>query len=382
MSEKNVKTRIVHKHDIEANWRQAVNFTPKKGELIIYDPDTAYSYPRVKIGDGTTNVNNLKFVLYEELDKKANDFSIGFNINNAGGGNPRPIKFVSVNYSTCADHNGVMIKIGMVSGHGDCSNYVFLQDAIINVNYLGTVSVNNFKYYGATIDYSGARQYGDIFWVNNATDKVVNFYCLMGQYSNLNMTPYKRLTPSSGGTITQYNTYTGSMLYSSGTQVWANNSDIALASELSNLESTLQSQIDELDSNKLSLNGGKLTGAINVNDMASIDTNGYVTGTWVKMTADTSLGSTPTQGICVKQNGWIYTRTLEQVRSDIGAAASAHNQSASTITAGTFGGQTKANATAVANLETAQVRNICAGTSDLTAGSSALTTGDIYLVYE
>ena len=60
----------------------------------------------------------------------------------------------------------------------------------------------------------------------------------------------------------------------------------------------------------------------------------------------------------------------------------AHNQSASTITAGTFGGQVVANATAVATVGTAQVRNIYAGTSDMTAGSTALTTGVVYFVYE
>lgn len=60
----------------------------------------------------------------------------------------------------------------------------------------------------------------------------------------------------------------------------------------------------------------------------------------------------------------------------------AHNQAASTITAGTLGGQVVANATSVATLTTAQVRNIYAGTTDLTAGTSNLPTGDIYLVYE
>ena len=73
---------------------------------------------------------------------------------------------------------------------------------------------------------------------------------------------------------------------------------------------------------KLSTSGGTLTGALNVNGLASMDTNGYVTGTWLRMTADTLLGSTPTEGICVKQNGWIYTRTLSQMRSDIGAVSS------------------------------------------------------------
>ena len=32
-------TRIQHKHDVEANWLKATTFTPKAGELIIYDVD-------------------------------------------------------------------------------------------------------------------------------------------------------------------------------------------------------------------------------------------------------------------------------------------------------------------------------------------------------
>ena len=48
---------------------------------------------------------------------------------------------------------------------------------------------------------------------------------------------------------------------------------------------------------------------------------------------------------------------------------------------GTFGGVVKANAAAVANLGTAQVRNVTISATDLTAGSSALATGDSYRVY-
>lgn len=59
--EKNIKTRIIHKHDTEANWKLATNFTPKQGEIIVYDKDNNYEYERFKIGDGVTNVNNLPF---------------------------------------------------------------------------------------------------------------------------------------------------------------------------------------------------------------------------------------------------------------------------------------------------------------------------------
>ena len=56
--------------------------------------------------------------------------------------------------------------------------------------------------------------------------------------------------------------------------------------------------------------------------------------------------------------------------------------SASSITAGTFRGKVVANDTAEVGLTQPQIRNITASTTDLTAGTSALTTGEIYLVFE
>ena len=80
-NEKTFNTRVQLKNDIEANWVKAVGFSPKSGELIIYnaevdnvttlpqDPETKQTlrdywinYPRVKIGDGETNVNDLPFI--------------------------------------------------------------------------------------------------------------------------------------------------------------------------------------------------------------------------------------------------------------------------------------------------------------------------------
>lgn len=61
MAEININSRIIHKHDIEANWLNKT-FTPKQGEIIVYDIDANYNYERFKIGDGKTNVNSLPFV--------------------------------------------------------------------------------------------------------------------------------------------------------------------------------------------------------------------------------------------------------------------------------------------------------------------------------
>ena len=62
MAEKNISSRIIHKHDIEANWLKAVNFIPKQGELIVYDIDSTHDYERMKIGDGATVVSSLPFI--------------------------------------------------------------------------------------------------------------------------------------------------------------------------------------------------------------------------------------------------------------------------------------------------------------------------------
>ena len=56
--------------------------------------------------------------------------------------------------------------------------------------------------------------------------------------------------------------------------------------------------------------------------------------------------------------------------------------SAADLAAGTFEGKMVANATATKTLTNSQVRNIYAGTEDMTAGTSTLTAGAIYIVYE
>ena len=95
----------------------------------------------------------------------------------------------------------------------------------------GVVYVDNYKYYGAeagTIDGIN-RKYGDIFWVHDTANKQVYFYCLAGQFARVNMTPYKRLTTSGSGTITQHATLIN---YESGTKNWANNDEIALLNDI------------------------------------------------------------------------------------------------------------------------------------------------------
>ena len=61
MAERIINSRIVNKHETEANWLKS-SLIPKQGELIVYDIDENYDFERIKIGDGTQNVNSLPFV--------------------------------------------------------------------------------------------------------------------------------------------------------------------------------------------------------------------------------------------------------------------------------------------------------------------------------
>ena len=67
---------------------------------------------------------------------------------------------------------------------------------------------------------------------------------------------------------------------------------------------------------------------------------------------------------------------------NIGASPSSHTQSASTITSGVLPSWVKANSASEKALTTSQLRNIYVGTDDMTAGTTALATGEVYLVYE
>lgn len=98
---------------------------------------------------------------------------------------------------------------------------------------------------------------------------------------------------------------------------------------------------------------------------------------------DGAAVSWPIGTLCART---LSARDINDIQGNIGAlnsgkAETSHTQAAGTITAGMFAGKVEANATAAATLGDAQMRNISAGSTDLTPGTSALTTGNIYLYY-
>lgn len=55
--------RVIPLHDTEEQWNRIPTFIPKKGEQIIYVPDSEHTYTRIKIGDGTTILKDLPFTI-------------------------------------------------------------------------------------------------------------------------------------------------------------------------------------------------------------------------------------------------------------------------------------------------------------------------------
>lgn len=143
--------------------------------------------------------------------------NFNLNISHQTAGNPRQVKFLTVDYNTAATY----FKMSATSCHDNGTSYQFLEDIIIGCTTSGTVVCNIYKYcqQSCTLD-NDTRYYGDVFYVINTTNKIVDFYILCGQYSSSQFTPATKIGNTTIAYITQY---TGTATYySSGAKNWVN----------------------------------------------------------------------------------------------------------------------------------------------------------------
>jgi len=194
LAEKLINGRIQHKHDVEANWLKAINFSPKEGELIIYDVDSTHNYPRIKIGDGETNVNALPFTqslaiadskldanstnpvqnsviktTIDELNSKLDRVVIGPDIESGGseGGEGETV-VITDNVAIFSDNTGKVLKD---------SGYTVQE--IINQNAFSEVKV------------AEKTQEGDITHVDNVAAEYVTDSLVLAAGANITLTPDK-----------------------------------------------------------------------------------------------------------------------------------------------------------------------------------------------
>lgn len=64
-----MKARISQLHKTESEWKKHFGWVPEAGELVVYDPDVAYPYARIKIGDGIRTLQELDFFIDSAIIK-------------------------------------------------------------------------------------------------------------------------------------------------------------------------------------------------------------------------------------------------------------------------------------------------------------------------
>ena len=139
MAEKQINGRTIQKHDSEANWEKATNFIPKAGEIIIYDTDETHYYCRIKIGDGSTLINNLPFSTEEEIESYAAPLSHTHNYagsSSAGGAATSAKKLATARAITLS---GAVNGSANFDGSGDTNISTTFPE---NITIPGTITAN------------------------------------------------------------------------------------------------------------------------------------------------------------------------------------------------------------------------------------------------
>ena len=125
------------------------------------------------------------------------------------------------------------------------------------------------------------------------------------------------------------------------------------------------------------------SGGINVLGKAYIDTNGYVVGTWLQLTANNASSATATK-VCIQDSrGWIYTRTPVQLLGDMGVTASAAelnilDGATITINGNTITGNLTGTATNATNSSKLYVNTTSADTNYYILGATGTGNQSVY----
>lgn len=181
--------RVICKHDIEANWKKALNFVPRRGELIIYDPDDNYAYPRYKIGvwDGVEAnkivpdmlITNLPFASLQEVD----DLYIKIQENS----DKNPV----ITHKTYTAANPAIKAIGRDSG----GHVTIGKEIIVQAGGSGTHTHKTYTKINKDTYVTGVSPTSTMLGISADTEAVLT--SVPGEYKNLDTIT---ITPVSGST--------------------------------------------------------------------------------------------------------------------------------------------------------------------------------------
>lgn len=317
-----IDTRIKWKRDTSANWTSN-NPVLLNGEVIIVDTNAGET--RFKVGNGTSTYTQLPFQ-DEYLQNAITDVDDGLIAHEQNHSNPHQVGKDQVglgnvdNVKQYSATNPPPYPITSVNGITGAVN--------LNANDVNAVPTSR-TINGKALSSDITLTYDDVgarpdTWVPTLSDLGITATA-------------SELNKLDGATVTtQEINYLDGVSSNIQTQL---NGKVPTSRTINGQALTRNITLDAADVGALSTAGGTLTGNL---------TGEYLTGTWLQSTAATNLGSSSYKGICVfDDSGWVYYRTPNQILNDIGAAP-----------------------------------DYTYSTTDLTAGSSALGTGKMYLVYE
>lgn len=270
MANKIFNTRIKNKRDTEANWTSK-NPVLLNGEIIVVD--TASGETRFKVGDGAKKYSQLPFQdaatlgNYVPTTRKVNNKALSSNISLTAsdiGALPST--------TTALKNPHALTFTGAVTGSydGSATKSVAIPSVDSSLSSTSTNAIQN---------------------------KAVNT-ALSGKASTA------VATTSANGLMSA-----SDKTKLNGIAIGANKTTVDSALSTTSTNPVQNKAVKAALDSKLNTSGGTLTGNL---------TGQYLTGTWLQTTDATDLGSTPSKVAVLDGSGLVYSRTLAELKSDIG----------------------------------------------------------------
>lgn len=270
MANKIFNTRVKNKRDTEANWTSK-NPVLLNGEIAIVD--TTSGETRFKVGDGTKRYSQLPF---QDAATLANYVKTTRKINNKALSSDISLTASDVgalpSTTTALKNPHALTFTGAVTGSydGSAAKSVAIPSVDSSLSSTSTNAIQN---------------------------KAVNT-ALSGKASTA------VATTSANGLMSA-----SDKTKLNGIAIGANKTTVDSALSTTSTNPVQNKAVKAALDSKLNTSGGTLTGNL---------TGQYLTGTWLQTTDATDLGSTPSKVAVLDGSGLVYSRTLAELKSDIG----------------------------------------------------------------